>query len=201
MTSDNPNLHRIEDLYVAWTLAEETAPAHRAPLSIGDLVAFLAKGKPLTHAQHRALFTNPRLRADMQRLKEELAYRISGDERTESREAADTRRAFRMPALAAAATDREIDERSFDGASLRVCPSARPGHVFVILQFEDPTNTPSALLVESPEGEMVRMALPAMYLDGEGDSRITLVKDTANAADALLISLLRNPASTGIFLK
>jgi hypothetical protein len=110
-----------------------------------------------------------------------------------------------MPALAAAASDREVDERSFDGASLRLRPSAQPGQVYIIVQFDDPASAPSALLVESAAGEMARMALT---VDEKGsrrelddDGRLLLVKDLGNETDAQLVRLIRDPLSTGVFLR
>jgi hypothetical protein len=197
----NPNLNRVEELYVAWTLAEETPAAPRPALTFGELVAFLVEGRKLTQAQQQFLFANRKLRADFQRLKQDLAHRVI--DRTERAEA--RTRVFEMPALAAAASDREVDERSFDGASLRVRPSAQPGQVYIIVQFDDPASAPSALLVESAAGEMARMALT---VDEKGsrrelddDGRLLLVKDLGNETDAQLVRLIRDPLSTGVFLR
>jgi hypothetical protein len=197
----NPNLNRVEELYVAWTLAEETPAAPRPALTFGELVAFLVEGRKLTQAQQQFLFANRKLRADFQRLKQDLAHRVI--DRTERAEA--RTRVFEMPALAAAASDREVDERSFDGASLRLRPSAQPGQVYIIVQFDDPASAPSALLVESAAGEMARMALT---VDEKGsrrelddDGRLLLVKDLGNETDAQLVRLIRDPLSTGVFLR
>jgi hypothetical protein len=124
-------------------------------------------------------------------------------DRTERAEA--RTRVFEMPALAAAASDREVDERTFDGASLRVRPSAQPGQVYIIVQFDDPASAPSALLVESAGGEMARMALTVdergSRRELDDDGRLLLVKDLGNETDAQLVRLIRDPLSTGVFLR
>ena len=186
---DRDALRRVKELYVAWTLVEDAKPLRGHLLALGDLVAFFAEGKWFNK---EPLFSNPRIMADYQRLKREYAWvRVDHERR---REGAAT---LELPPVIAAAGDEVVDDRSFGGGTVQIRPSAEGRQVYVLLTMDDPRDSPNSLLIESPDCEMARAALHPP--DPEG--RIFLIKDLTDEDDALFVRLLRNPGSTGIFLK
>lgn len=188
MPNENHELRRrAAQLYVAWTQVEEP-PAMREPIpTFGDLVAWLVDGKQLKLEQLPLLFSNQRLRADFQRLKRDLGY--VRHQRHET-----GHRILEMPAVRAAASQRELNDRTFDGAEVLMW-SDEP-IVYVQITMHDPADKPGAFLVEGPGG-VAREKLDQPNDKGE----ILLIKDLANEFDRLFVELLRNPASTGTFLK
>ena len=186
MPTDDPKLRdRANELYAAWTLAEEAGRGDAPTLTFADLIAFLTGTRTLTAGQQGLLFSNRRLRADFQSLKEDMAVH----------RAAAGQAIFHMPAVAAAASEEQIDDRAFAGATVRIRVTGRQAYVVVTLL--DTQEHPSALLIESPLGELARGTLPVPDENG----RIMLIKDLGNADDALFVRLLRDPKSSGVFLQ
>ena len=92
-----------------------------------------------------------------------------------------------------------MDDREFEGGSIRIRQSSRQGQIFIIIRFEAQSalaNPPFGLLLEGPEGEVVQLELPKPGEDGQ----IILIKDLTDKQDSLLIRLLRKPQTVGTFL-
>src|SRR5215831_12245943 len=104
MTADTDDIaHRADQLYAARSaLAEARRPARR--FGVAEIVQFLNDPtRSLSADEQRALFTDPRLRADYRRLKAQATT-------------------FEMPALAAASSG-AVNARRFDGGSVSIHPS------------------------------------------------------------------------------
>jgi hypothetical protein len=161
-----------------------------------DIIAFFESGKPLTHAQQRLLFTDPRLRELFRSLKRQHAVALP--RRGGGQMPASGSRVVEMPALIAAATDQGADfQRPFAGGTLRINPVGIDGQVYVVFSFDDPTIVTRVLIIERTRDERIeRLELPA-----PDDGEIVLIKDLAISADADLVTLLRDPNSSGAFLR
>lgn len=182
MSIDDPKaLQRAEDLFVTRSVAAE--PGDRAAsLTFADMVNFLTDPEArLTHEQERLLFSNARVRRDFTNLKQSLRWRpelASGPSIA--------------PAAAAAGGDR-LSERTFPGGRLRIIPSSVGQQVFISIHLDDTKDPPSLLAMELPDAEVAKVALPPP----ESDGTILLIKDLADADDARLVRLLRDPMSSG----
>jgi hypothetical protein len=196
MPDDDQNARRrAKELYVSWTLVEDAKPVRGPFLTLGDLVAFFVEGKWFNK---ELLFSNPRLLADYQRLKREYAWIRAAWIRaavhaTVSGPRPEGTGILELSPVIAAAGDEGVDERTFEGGTVQIRPSAAGRQVYVLLTMDDPRDSPGSLLID----DMARTTLEPP--DAEG--RIFLIKDLADEDDALFVRLLRNPASTGIFLK
>jgi len=175
---NNDIIDRAEDLYVARSVI--AAKSTRRPLlAIADLVRFLTDLEvSLTPDQQAQLFTDRQLRDDFQRLKRSLSL-------------------FVMPAAAAASTDQLLNERNFPGAQVKITASRKPDHFYVIIALEEVDSSPALLVLESPAGDIARVALPEV--DDRGT--ILILKDMASPSDARLINLLRDPSTIGTFIR
>jgi hypothetical protein len=177
MTADTDDIARRADmLYAARSaLAEATRPTRR--FGIAEIVQFLSDpSRSLTAEEQRALFTDPRLRADYRRLKAQATT-------------------FELPALAAASSG-AVDQRRFEGGNISIHPSRVPGQIYVILRFSWPTNAPRMMLLESAEGQLLKRALPSADSQGE----VMMVLNERSDADAGFLRLLSDPTSTGTFV-
>jgi hypothetical protein len=105
------------------------------------------------------------------------------------------RPAFEMPAVAAAASNAELDHREFEGGHLDIHAGLEQ-KVYIVFTLNDPSHSPTALSITTPENKTVQTALPAP----EPNGRILLIKDLSKDDDKVFISLLRNPNVTGFFL-
>ena len=155
-------------------------------VTAADIAAFSAGTGALTHAQQRRLFADPALRDQVRALLRELAMPLPGGGVAE------------MPQqVAAAGAPTASFSRPFAGGTLRVEPVGIDDQVYVVLSFDDPTAAARVLVVERPrDARLARLDLPAPE-DGE----VVVVKDMALAADAELVGLLRDPGSSGVFLR
>src|SRR2546421_7949895 len=135
MSEDNPAFRqRTEDLYVARAVAEDTAPGVLS-LTFVDLVRYLSDmSASLTADQWRLCREDPRVRADYDALKRNLSV-------------------AELP-QAAAASQGDLEERTFPGGRLRIRPSALAGQVYLILTLDRVPTTPRILLVEGKDGEV-----------------------------------------------
>ncbi len=177
MTTETDDIaHRADRLFAARSaLAETRPPRHR--FGIAEIVQFLNNpARALTTEEQRALFADPRLRADYRRLKAQVT-------------------AFELPALAAASSG-AVNARRFEGGSITIHPSRVPGQVYVILRFNWPTNAPRMMLLESASGDLVKRELPSSDQQGE----VMMVLNERSDADAGFLRLLADPTSTGSFV-
>jgi hypothetical protein len=177
MTTDTDDIaQRADRLYAARSaLADTKPPRHR--FGIAEIMHFLDDpSRSLTSEEQRALFSDPRLRADYRRLKAQAT-------------------AFEMPALAAASSG-AVNARRFEGGSITMHPSRVPGQVYVILRFSWPAGAPRMMLLESTAGDVVKRALPAADQQGE----VVMVLDQRSDADAGFLRLLADSTSTGTFV-
>src|SRR5262245_32787769 len=100
-------LRRAEDLFVARATVDDATPNPRR-LAFADLYAFLTNPTSELSIDHqRQLFSDPRLRADFQRLKQELIAVGGGID---------------LPRVAAA-SDGELSERPFPGGAVKIAAS------------------------------------------------------------------------------
>ena len=203
-TDDHKLLRRAEELYQTWTLLEEAGPSPASALTLSDLITFLSEGRPLTHAQQRALFSNPTLRSHYDCLKHDFAVALPSGPRDTHRDAdgnipARDSRVLELPALVAAASGDEPDfHRRFNGGALRICPASVGEQVYVIITLDDPSTAPRTLVLENTQRHKLRrVELPARDADGE----ILIIKDLASEADSEVVDLLRDPSATGMFLR
>jgi hypothetical protein len=177
MTTDTDDIaRRADQLYAARSaLAEAKRPARR--LGIAEIVQFLNDpSRAFSPEEQRALFTDPRLRADYRRLKAQAT-------------------AFELPALAAASSG-GVDARRFEGGTVSIHPSRVPGQIYVILRFTDAADAPRMMLLESTAGDFLKRPLPAADQQGE----VMMVLNERSDADAGFLRLLADPTSTGTFV-
>jgi hypothetical protein len=177
MTTDTDDIaQRADRLYAARSaLADAKPPRHR--FGIAEIMHFLDDpSRSLTSEEQRALFSDPRLRADYRRLKAQAT-------------------AFEMPALAAASSG-AVNARRFEGGSITMHPSRVPGQIYVILRFNWPAGPPRMMLLENTAGDVVKRALPAADQQGE----VIMVLDERSDADAGFLRLLADSTSTGTFV-
>jgi hypothetical protein len=178
MTTDTENdlARRADQLYAARSaLADAKPPRHR--FGIAEIVQFLNDpSRSLAPEEQRALFADPRLRADYRRLKDQAT-------------------AFEMPALAAASSG-DVNVRRFDGGSIAIHPSRIPGQIYVIVHFNSPAISPRAMLLESTTGDLVKRILPGA--DQEG--KVMMVLNENDSADTAFLRLLTDPTTTGTFV-
>jgi len=166
---------RADKIYAARTALAETERPHR--LGVAEIVRFLNDpNRSLSMEDQRALFADPKLRADYRRLK---ALSAIAD----------------LPALAAASAG-EVNSRRFDGGTLTIHPSRVPGQIYVLLRFNWPAGPPRMLLLENAQGELIKRSLPAADAGGEA----MMVLDQKNMSDAGFLRLISDPTSTGSFL-
>jgi len=179
MSAANDNSHiatRADELYAARAAVADASP-DGIGLGMGEIALFLTgTGRALSAEEQRALFANPRLRADYRRLKSQLSM-------------------FELPALAAA-SDGRVATRRFEGGSIRIHPSRVMGQTYVFVHFDAPDRVPAAMVVEHPSGEFMRRALPVDRATGEA----MLLLDSHNPEDAAFLRVLCDPRSTGAFL-
>jgi hypothetical protein len=172
---DEIELH-ANQLYVARSAMAETAPPSRR-LGIAEIVQFLSDPQHvLSDDQQRELFVNQRLRADYRRLKAQLSL-------------------IDLPALAAASAG-AVTLRRFDGGTVNIHPSRRPGQVYVVIRLAPPKPELRTLLLENAGGDLVKRSLPPADSSGE----IMIVLDETNSGDQKLLRLMSDPMATGAFL-
>jgi hypothetical protein len=167
---------RADRLYAARSALAEAQPA-TGRLGIAEIVQFLNDPeRSLSMEEQRALFADPRLRADYRRLKSRQSV-------------------VELPALAAASVG-SVDIRRFEGGTVRIHPSRVAGQVYVMVRFRRPAGAPRSLVLESSAGELVKRPLPPADATGE----IMMVLDRKRAADEAFLRLISDPTSTGSFL-
>jgi hypothetical protein len=177
MTTETDDIaHRADRLFAArGALADTRRPRHR--FGIAEIVQYLNDpSRSLAPEEQRALFADPRLRADYRRLKAQSTT-------------------FELPALAAASSG-SVNARRFDGGSITIHPSRIPGQIYVIVRFNAPANTPRMMLLESATGDLFKRALPNADQQGE----VMMVLNERSEADAGFLRLLADPTSTGTFV-
>jgi hypothetical protein len=166
---------RAEKLYAARSALAETEPSRRR-LGVAEILQFLNDPqRSLSMEEQRALFADPRLRADYQRLKSQVAI-------TE------------LPALAAASAG-DVNSRRFEGGTVSIHPSRVQGQIYVILRFSWPT-PPRIMLLENTAGDLVKRSLPSADANGE----VMIVLDEKKSPDAAFLRMIRDPTSTGSFV-
>jgi hypothetical protein len=174
--ADEAIWERADQLYAART-ALAAAQARQRPIGVAELVQFLVDPhRSLTPAEQQAVFASPQLRADFQRLKADL-------------------RMIALPAQAAASAGCG-DARRFEGGSVRLHPSRVAGQIYALFQFNWPSGTPAALMLEGVGGTLVKRPLPA----GDATGRVVLVLDQSSAPDQEFLRLIADPRTVGSFL-
>jgi hypothetical protein len=174
--TENDVAHRADRLYAARSALVETKPLRRR-FGVAEIVQFLNDpARALTPEEQRALFADPRLRADYRRLKGQATT-------------------FELPALAAASSG-NVNARRFEGGSIAIHPSRIPGQLYVIVRFNSPDSSPRAMLLESTTGDLVKRVLPGADQQGE----VMMVLNENNDADAAFLRLLADPTATGTFV-
>lgn len=165
-----------DQLYAARAALAETERPSRH-LGVAEIVRFLSDtGRKLSMEEQRALFADPKLRADFRRLKSQFSV-------------AD------LPALAAASSG-DVSTRRFDGGTVSIHASRVPGQVYVVMRFDGPSGHPRAVLLENNVGGLVKRSLPPADANGE----VMIVLDEKNTPDEDFLRLISDPTSTGCFL-
>src|SRR5271154_1380713 len=178
MTTETENAfaRRADQLYAARSAVADTKHPRRR-FGVAEIVHFLSDpSRSLTPEEQRALFADPRLRADYRRLKAQAT-------------------AFELPALAAASSG-NVNARRFDGGSIAIHPSRIPGQLYVIVRFNSPASSARAMLLESTTGDLVKRVLPSADQQGE----VMMVLNENNDADAAFLRPLADPTATGTFV-
>jgi hypothetical protein len=174
--TENDFADRADQLYAARSALAETKRL-RHHFGVAEIAQFLNDpSRSLTPEDQRALFADPRLRADYRRLKEQAAV-------------------FALPAVAAASSG-NVNARRFDGGTIAIHPSRIPGQLYVIVRFNSPASSPRAMLLESTAGDVVKRVLRGADQQGE----VMMVLNENNDADAAFLRLLADPTATGTFV-
>lgn len=174
---DDAIADRADRLYAARAAMTETVPGVRR-IGLAELVRFLDEpGRGLSLEAQRALFSDAKLRTDFQRLKAPLRW-------------------AELPAVAAA-SDREIEARRFEGGTLRTHPSRVPGQVYLLIELGSAGAPPRTLLLEGRDGRVMKRALPHA---GPGGN-VTVILDRSKADDLAFLELMADPTTTGEFLR
>ena len=167
---------RADKLYAARSALAEIQPT-TPRLGVAEIVQFLRDPqRTLSIEEQRDLFTNPLLRADYRRLKSRQAI-------------------VELPALAAASVG-NVDNRRFEGGTVRIHPSRVADQFYVVVRFNRPAGVPRSLVIEGTNGELVKRPLPPADASGE----IMMVLDRKNGVDDAFLRLISDPTSTGSFL-
>jgi hypothetical protein len=169
--------HHAERIFAGRTAVAETARRGRPRIGVAELVQFLSDPqRSLSLDEQRALFTNPQLRADYRRLKSELTV-------------------SQIP-MQAAASSGELSSRRFDGGTVNIHRSRRPGQVYVVFRFSRKDPFPCAIIVENAGGELEKRPLPTPDENGVA----MLLLDVNKISDASFLQLISDPTSTGSFV-
>ena len=99
----------------------------------------------------------------------------------------------KLPELAAASDGTPLIERRFDGGRIVVLPSRVARQVYLIVDYGAATDTHRRLDLWAPDGRTASVRLPDAGSDGRG----VAIKDLDDAATALFVELLSDPATTG----
>ncbi len=173
---------RAETIYTARMLLQNGKRSARS-LGVRELIQFLTvPSHTLSDAQTAALFSDTRLRETYAMLKSQHAL-------------------HHFPAVAAASGG-DITERRFEGGTLRLTPSRSGNQVYLLICFTRQGNeagqppVAGQLIVETPQGSIEKLALPAPDAAGE----VFLVLDETIASDARFMAALRDPLAKGDFL-
>jgi hypothetical protein len=176
LSGDEEAVSVADRLYAARCAIADAAPGGPR-IGVAELVQYLSDPRSeLSPEAQRHLFSNPRLRADFKRLKASL-------------------RRVELPALAAA-SDGAVAQRSFEGGSVLIHPSRVAGQSYALFQFNWPSATPRAVLLESASGDVVKRALPAADASG----RAVLVLDKNQPDDGAFLRLIADPTTIGSFI-
>ena len=164
---------RAAEIYAAMSLLEE-GRKDPAALGIGELVRFVTEPDfTLTDAQTRRLFSDEGLRTAYRDLKA----------RAQMRE---------VPALRAA-SDEDMEERSFPGGQLLLVPASRGRWIYLRIVFSEPLQGPAWLEIARPDGVHAKLVLDP---PNERDE-IVMALDPDDAGHAAVLAALRDPRSTG----
>jgi len=170
---------RTETIYAAH-MALRNGTRNPEALGVRELVQFLTiPGQRLSPSQTTALFKNAHLRETYLLLKSLRTLHV-------------------VPSLAAASTG-NVEERRFDGGSLRLTASRTGSQVYLLIRFtREGDQFPAAghLIIETPQGMIEKISLPEPDSSGE----ILLVLDESEPSDARLLSALRDPLAVGDFV-
>lgn len=166
------------------------APEDEEGLTRESLAEYFAGRRQLTSNDRRLLLRDPAVRAVYEELKTQQVARLPGE--------TSAGQAFRMPALAAASSDREVEQRSFPGGSARITPSHRGDRVYVNFSFDLVESVPARFLIEREDREAQTLETAVVdLLRTPGKATVQLVL----SADDQLVRLLRAPDANGTFLK
>ena len=180
------------DIAALGSNAEEAVQVSVAgAVSLAGLRATLEARQPLTMAQQRALFINPTLRADYNRLiKVDRLPAAAAPSVSMPRAVA----RLAMPARAAASSDREINERSFAGATIHIGSAGLPNQFLIRIRFEGGEASFDVLELQGSDGTLAYLTLPPAH---KGEMRWIADTDAPDVGEAL--ALLRDPRASGTF--
>jgi hypothetical protein len=208
-SSDDLELLRVRELFVALTLAEEAPVVGAAPLSFSDLVAFLAGNLKLSDRQAEFLFSHQRLLSDFHQLVGSLVVQRQArgqdqvpDENDPEPEGDNDNidNLFHMPLRTAASDDRELNDWIFPGGSMKIRKFGPNERLLTIVLDTTWPQTPAALLLEnSSERELAVIKLDRP--DPSFASDINIVRNMDDPDQAREIRIMQNPNSKATFLR
>lgn len=147
-------------------------------VQLSELIRFLtSQDYDLSSSQRQSLFRYAELKDKFRALKDELC-------------------SLQFLPVATASTG-AVRERYFKGGNLRLTPSSMQGQVYLSIQLDDPFAATSQLFVETAEGLVHKLNLPAP--DSEG--KIFIVLDLGNEREAFVIEALRDPVASGAIVQ
>lgn len=170
-------LDRANSIFVADMVLAEQVPGHE-PFGMVEIARFLTTPTmQLSFEQSRKLFADPALRQGYEKLRTVLSV-------------------HELPTVIAA-SDGEIDRRSFEGGRIDLIPSGRPEEWYLRVEISD-GNMPAEpmLLVEAPEGGIHKLALA----NPDSTNAFLVLLDVEEESQGALLHALRDPLSTGCIL-
>jgi hypothetical protein len=167
---------RAGELYANWELLDIDWPS--PTLGVRELFLFLTQPDfRLTPAQTAKLFSSPQLRESFRALKQSLGV-------------------AELPQLAAASSADDLQERRFArGKVWNVASEGNDQQVILVIEFDDPNYAPAMLKLCGPDGFTANLKLERP----EGGI-VQMPLDLSNDDHRLIVQLLRDSQSTGVFI-
>jgi hypothetical protein len=198
MPADSPDPDRVNELYVAWTLAEESPPVAAPILSASGIVSFLAGNLTLSEEQQEYLFAQPRLYADF----ESLLRGYSASRTVAPRQEVSPADIAEIPMAAAASDDGALNDRIFPGAAIRIRNFGPEYEFLLTVTLRSWPALPAALLIRNIDARRLsRISLQGVSGGLQPAVEINLRRDVRRPDHAQQLSLLRQPTTVGVFLR
>ncbi|MCR9193401.1 MAG: hypothetical protein NXH88_01640 [Hyphomonas sp.] len=179
MNDDDPIFERANQLFAAGQVID-TAQRPQGAIGTAEIYRSLTEpSQPITDQISRALFTSPALRAVFKSVQRRVGI-------------------SEMPAMAAA-SDRTLSARTFEGGEARLTPARKGTQVYLTMQMDPslPREPLLLILISDAGNRLAKRLLPAADDMGE----LLVVLDRQNAEDALFLAAFEDPQSEGSFMR